>query len=145
MKKLMFLSFLVLTLSIVSGCGREKILTCTKSEDSVGMTMNQNIITTFKGNKLTKINMSIDVIVDDQYKSQIETIESSLKSQFSNYENQKGITFKTSSKDKTVNLNIIADLKNIDSKTKEKLEMAEAGEKYKNVKADFENDGYKCK
>ncbi len=145
MKKLRVLSVLFLFTIIVTGCGGEKTLTCTKSDDSTGMTMNQNIVTTFKSNKATKVDMSIDVVVDDQYKSQIGNIESSLKKQFSSYEEQKGVTFKTSTKDKTVNVNIVADLEKMDDAARKKLNITATDEKYDDVKEDFEDEGYSCK
>ena len=51
---------LAVSILFITGCGGEKTLTCTNSEEDSGIKMNQEVTMTFKDDKVSYVKMSID-------------------------------------------------------------------------------------
>lgn len=137
--------FLALVL-LVSGCGDTKVLECTMTDDSSeGMEMSQTIKATYRKDSLTKVDMTMKVTVDDEYADYMDMLEKSLTSEFTNLEDQKGITMDTKTKNNVLTFSLIADLNKMDDEAKEELDMVEDTGTYKDAKESFEEEGYTCK
>ena len=147
MKNFFKVGVLALVLVLVSGCGSSgsKVLTCTMSENQSGMKMTNTAKITFNSKEATKINLNIDVNLDDSMKSYASMIASSVESQFSELKDQKGVTVKSNTKGSKVTLTIDADLTKMSDKAKEALNLDGATGTYKEAKKDLEKAGFKCK
>ena len=146
MKNLFKIGTLALVLVAVSGCGSSsKNLTCTNNSTISGMEVDTTVKATFKGKEATKIKMSIDMKVPDSYKSYMSTIERSLKSKYSEFDDAKGVSYTTSVKDTTVSLTLDANLKEMSDSTKSALNFDGATGTYDDAKKAFEDSGYTCK
>ena len=92
--------FAILAVSVLfmTGCGGEKTLTCTNSEESSGIKMNQEVTMTFKDDKVTYVKMSIDnEATDDTIIDNWDMFASMLDSQFEETEKD-GVSLKTNNK-----------------------------------------------
>ena len=146
MKKKIMLCLPVLALGLLtSGCGSEKVLECTMSENSDGMEMSQVVKATYKKDALSKVDMTMEITVDDEYAEYMDLFESSLTSEFTALEDQKGVTMNTETKDNTLTFSLVADLDEMDDEAKEDLDMEDNAGTYEEAKKYFEDEGYTCK
>ena len=62
MKKLKLLSLVLIFVLcfLLTGCGNEKVLSCSKTEEDSGISMEQTIDVTFQDDKITNVKMSVD-------------------------------------------------------------------------------------
>ena len=138
------------SLLLMTGCGGEKTLTCTNSEENSGMKMDQEVTMTFKDDKVTYVKMSIDnEATDDTIIDNWDMFVSMLDSQFEETEKD-GVSLKTNNnKDKhTYNVSLEIDLTKasddalseygLDGITDEKAT-------YEDTKKEAEADGFTCK
>ena len=89
--------FAILAVSVLfmTGCGGEKTLTCTNSEESSGIKMNQEVTMTFKDDKVTYVKMSIDnEATDDTIIDNWDMFVSMLEGQFEET-NENGVNLST--------------------------------------------------
>lgn len=146
MKKSLVLVAIIISLGCLSGCGnKSKVLECTMDNSQSGMKMDQTIKTTFKGKEVKSFSVNVDVEVDEQYKNYLDTIITSVESQFTNYNDKKGISVKTNKNDKGFVVTFEADLDKMDKETKEDLDMVDTKATYDEAKKEFEKEGYTCK
>lgn len=137
--------FCIIGMLCLTGCGT-KTLNCSMINDAnEELKMTQNIITTYKKDALTRMDMRIIVDFSDNYASYSDDLEKNLKETYQNYEGKKGIEIDTTRKDKTVTLTFMADLDKMDNDTKKDFDLVGTGEKLSEVKADLEQQGYTCK
>ncbi len=137
--------FCMIGMLCLTGCGT-KTLNCSMLNDAnEELKMTQNIITTYKKDTLTRMDMRIIVDFSDNYASYSDDLEKNLKDTYKNYEGKKGIKIDTKRKDKTVTLTFMADLDKMDNDTKKDFDLVGTGEKLSEVKADLEQQGYTCK
>ncbi len=145
--------FAILTVSLllITGCGNnEKTLTCTNSEESSGIKMNQEVTMTFKDDKVTYVKMSIDnEATDDTIINNWDMFASMLDSQFKET-NKDGVSLKTNNnKDKhTYNVSLEIDLTKAsdDALAEYGLDgIADEKASYEDTKKDAEADGFTCK
>ena len=74
---------LAVSILFITGCGGEKTLTCTNSEEDSGIKMDQEITMTFKDDKVSYVKMSIDnEATDDTIIDNWDMFASMLDSQF---------------------------------------------------------------
>lgn len=146
MKKFLGVFIAVVMLGAVTGCGDTKTLKCTMEESSDdSLKTSQVIEATFKKDTVTKITMTTQVKVSDEYASYLSLMKSSLESEFEEYQDQKGITVAIDAKDNTLSAKITADLDKMDEETKEELDMVDNTASYDEVKQSMEEEGYTCK
>ena len=145
MKKNMMLATLVILLGFATGCSKEKVLECSKKEDSTGMAMEQTIKTKFNKNEIKNIDVTMDVNIEDAYKEYKSSIIKSVENQYSVYKDKTGITYSVDEKDSGLVVTIKADLKKMDDETKEELSMVDAKADFDTAKKELEKEGYTCK
>lgn len=137
--------FCMIGMLCLTGCGT-KTLNCSMINDAnEELKMTQNIITTYKKDALTRMDMRIIVDFSDNYASYSDDLEKNLKETYKDYEGKKGIQIDTKRKDKKVTLTFMADLEKMDNDTKKDFNLVGTGEKISEVKADLEQQGYTCK
>ena len=144
--------FAILAVSVLfmTGCGGEKTLTCTNSEESSGIKMNQEVTMTFKDDKVTYVKMSIDnEATDDTIIDNWDMFASMLDSQFEETDKD-GVSLKTNNnKDKhiyNVSLEIDVEKASDDALSEYGLDgIADANATYEDTKKDAEADGFTCK
>lgn len=144
--------FAVLAVSVllITGCGREKTLTCTNSEESSGIKMNQEVTMTFKDDKVTYVKMSIDnEATDDTIIDNWDMFVSMLEGQFEET-NENGVNLSTNNDatNHTFNVSLEIDLTKAsdDALAEYGLDgIADETATYEDTKKDAEADGFTCK
>lgn len=144
--------FAILAVSVLfmTGCGGEKTLTCTNSEESSGIKMNQEVTMTFKDDKVTYVKMSIDnEATDDTIIDNWDMFASMLDSQFEETEKD-GVSLKTNNnKDKhTYNVSLEIDLEKASEDALKEYNLdgiTDANATYEDTKKEAEDSGYTCK
>ena len=142
MKKFVCILSCSLFALVLTGCGT-KTLTCTKTSTEEGMETKENIKVNFKNDKPSTAEMSMEMILDEDTKSYIDLIYSSLESTFEDYE-QEGLTIDTDKTDDTVTVKMNVDFSKVESTDELDFDI-DADEDFDSVKEDFESDGYECK
>ena len=141
---------LVVSMLFITGCGGEKTLTCTNSEEDSGIKMNQEVTMTFKDDKVSYVKMSIDnEATDDTIIDNWDMFASMLDSQFEETDKD-GVSLKTNNnKDKHIyNVSLEIDLTKAsdDALSEYGLDgIADANATYEDTKKDAEADGFTCK
>ena len=82
---------LAISVLFITGCGNQKTLTCSMSEEDDGLSMNQELNVVYEEDKIANVRMSIDAkITDDQYQEYWDMFVSMMESQ---YEEKNGRAF----------------------------------------------------
>ena len=144
--------FAILAVSVLfmTGCGGEKTLTCTNSEESSGIKMNQEVTMTFKDDKVTYVKMSIDnEATDDTIIDNWDMFVSMLEGQFEET-NENGVNLSTNNDatNHTFNVSLEIDLTKAsdDALAEYGLDgIADETATYEDTKKDAEADGFTCK
>ena len=138
------------SLLLMTGCGGEKTLTCTNSEENSGMKMDQEVTMTFKDDKVTYVKMSIDnEATDDTIIDNWDMFVSMLDSQFEETEKD-GVSLKTNNnKDKhTYNVSLEIDLTKASDDALAEYgldDIADEKATYEDTKKEAEAYGFTCK
>ena len=141
---------LAVSILFITGCGGEKTLTCTNSEEDSGIKMNQEVIMTFKDDKISYVKMSIDnEATDDTIIDNWDMFVSMLDSQFEETDKD-GVKLSTDNNaDKhiyNVSLEIDVEKASDDALSEYGLDgIADANATYEDTKKDAEADGFTCK
>ena len=141
---------LAVSILFITGCGGEKTLTCTNSEEDSGIKMKQEITMTFKDDKVSYVKMSIDnEATDDTIIDNWDMFASMLDSQFEETDKD-GVKLKTNNNaDKhiyNVSLEINVEKASDDALSEYGLDgIADANATYEDTKKDAEADGFTCK
>ncbi len=141
---------LAVSILFITGCGGEKTLTCTNSEEDSGIKMKQEITMTFKDDKVSYVKMSIDnEATDDTIIDNWDMFVSMLDSQFEETDKD-GVRLKTNNNaDKhiyNVSLEINVEKASEDALSEYGLDgIADANATYEDTKKDAEADGFTCK
>ena len=145
MKKFFKISALVLAVVLVSGCGSKgKVLTCTMSEKESGMEISETVKITFESDKATKYSKVEKVVVDKKYKEYISTFAKSAENQYKAFKNEKGVTYKVTTKSNEVKVTFDADLTKASKTVKEELSVDQKAT-YAETKKAATDAGFKCK
>ena len=144
--------FAILAVSVLfmTGCGGEKTLTCTNSEESSGIKMNQEVTMTFKDDKVTYVKMSIDnEATDDTIIDNWDMFVSMLEGQFEET-NEDGVNLSTNNDatNHTFNVSLEIDLTKAsdDALAEYGLDgIADEKATYEDTKKEAEADGFTCK
>ena len=141
---------LAVSILFITGCGGEKTLTCTNSEEDSGIKMNQEITMTFKDDKVSYVKMSIDnEATDDTIIDNWDMFVSMLDTQFEETDKD-GVKLSTDNNvDKhiyNVSLEIDVEKASDDALSEYGLDgIADANANYEDTKKDAEADGFTCK
>ena len=150
MRGVKLFGILAVSVLFMTGCGGEKTLTCTNSEESSGIKMNEDVTMTFKDDKVTYVKMSIDnEATDDTIIDNWDMFASMLDSQFEETDKD-GVSLKTNNnKDKhTYNVSLEIDLEKAseDALSEYGLDgIADEKATYEDTKKEAEDSGYTCK
>lgn len=150
MRGVKLFGILAVSVLFITGCGGEKTLTCTNSEEDSGIKMNQEVTMTFKDDKITYVKMSIDnEATDDTIIDNWDMFASMLDSQFEETDKD-GVKLSTDNNaDKhiyNVSLEIDVEKASDDALSEYGLDgIADANATYEDTKKDAEADGFTCK
>ena len=151
MKNFKFLALSVLTTVLLTGCGSEKTLTCSKTEDSsAGISVEQKIAMTFKNDKISNVEMSVNSkATSDTIKTYWDTFASTLDAQYPS-KDENGITVSTKNNEEdyeyTITMGFDLSKASDDDLAEYGLDgIADSNSKLKDVKESAEEDGYTCK
>ncbi len=125
MKKCLGL-IVVLSVLLITGCGNEEKITCNKTNDVSGSTLNTEVVTSFKDDYATKSDVKIVAECEN------EDIAKGFAKQ---YEGKEGHTVKVDKNKVTVKYKTTVD---------EESKKADENKKSQ-VKTYYENQGYTCK
>lgn len=135
---------------LVTGCGGEKTLTCTNSEESSGIKMSQEVTMTFKDDKVTYVKMSIDnEATEDTIIDNWDMFVSMLDSQFEESD-EDGVSLSTNNDTDNhiynVSLEIDLEKASDDALSEYGLDgITEENASYEDTKKEAEADGFTCK
>lgn len=128
---------------LLTGCGSEKKLECTTSENQTGVSVNQVYTITFDSkNRFKSAVLSQDMKLDEDQVDYFETYKEQVKTTFENNAQFKDldIDFSDNSKD-TVSVKVSFDADDMSKITGSSTSSAD----YDDVKSELEKVGYTCK
>ena len=152
MKKLKLLSLVLIFVLcfLLTGCGNEKVISCSKTEEDSGISMEQTIDVTFQDDKITNVKMSVDSkAVDDDIKENWSYFVSILDGQFQETD-AAGIRLTKDNNEDDYTYTIVLD---VDLETANEEDLADydldsivgSDETYDSIKEQAEDDGFTCK
>lgn len=149
MKKIILVGIGIFSLFCLAGCNiGTQTLTCTITETENDVATTQIMTSTFKDGKLSKVNVSLEMILGEMYDGYVETAKQSVDQQFAELENAEGVTYDSSMnlEEKKISVHVKADMATMDENTKILLNIQDANmdETYKEAKTNFESNGYTC-
>ena len=150
MRRVKLFGILAISVLFITGCGNQKTLTCSMSEEDDGLSMNQELNVVYEEDKIANVRMSIDAkITDDQYQEYWDMFVSMMESQYEE-KNADGIKVSTKSNDDnyTFNITLDVDLEKAsadDLATYDLEDLADETATYEELKEQLEESGYTCK
>ncbi len=144
MKKSVFLVFLISIMLVCAGCSKTKVLTCTKTEDETGATLKETEKIKFNGSKVEDYEATIDVVIDEKYKSYKSTFVSYIEKGYKEYDEIKGVTLTTKETDDGVKITLKADVQKMSDTNLKKLDL-EKKASYDKTKDARKKAGFTCK
>ena len=150
MRGVKLFGILAISVLFITGCGNQKTLTCSMSEEDDGLSMNQELNVVYEEDKIANVRMSMDAkITDDQYQEYWDMFVSTMESQYEE-KNADGIKVSTKSNDDnyTFNITLDVDLEKAsadDLATYDLEDLADETATYEELKEQLEESGYTCK
>ena len=150
MRGVKLFGILAISVLFITGCGNQKTLTCSMSEEDDGLSMNQELNVVYEEDKIANVRMSMDAkITDDQYQEYWDMFVSMMESQYEE-KNADGIKVSTKSNDNnyTFNITLDVDLEKAsadDLATYDLEDLADETATYEELKEQLEESGYTCK
>ena len=150
MRGVKLFGILAISVLFITGCGNQKTLTCSMSEEDDGLSMNQELNVVYEEDKIANVRMSMDAkITDDQYQEYWDMFVSMMESQYEE-KNADGIKVSTKSNDNnyTFNITLDVDLEKAsadDLATYDLEDLADETATYEELKDQLEESGYTCK
>ena len=150
MRGVKLFGILAISVLFITGCGNQKTLTCSMSEEDDGLSMNQELNVVYEEDKIANVRMSMDAkITDDQYQEYWDMFVSMMESQYEE-KNADGIKVSTKSNDDnyTFNITLDVDLEKAsadDLATYDLEDLADETATYEELKDQLEESGYTCK
>ena len=129
---------------LVTGCGDKK-LDCTKKQEVSGNTVQQNIIVSFSGDKVSKIEKEIETQLNEQYAEYSDIFVTQIENQFQDYKNKKGITTNITTKDNSVIFSLVINVDEMDTESKNVIGFMNPESNYNDAKKNLEENDYMCK
>ena len=155
MKRIKLLGIILITLVVLVGCSvggdKTRKLSCTNSEDVTGLIMTQMVDITFKGDKATKMKLTLkNQVTDEDLKKQWDLIVKSFDELYNKEKLGKGIKLSTKADKKSYTHTIIIDV-DVTKATREDLYthgidgIVDTTNTYAEVKKEAEKSGFNCK
>ena len=146
MKNFLKVGVLALVLVLVSGCGaKEKVLTCTMTNEETGMKSDQTMKVSFKDNKASKVNMTMKMTLDDEYASYLSSVKSMMDSEFEEFTSKTGVKYDSKTDKNTININLELDVTKVSESDLKDMNFDNSLGTYDEVKKSLEGSGYTCK
>lgn len=127
----------------LTGCS-EKKLVCTSTGKDLGKEVKTKVVVKFDNKEASKVEETIDMTFEEEYRSSIDSIYKALEEQYKLYDGKSGIKVVSTKGDDNINVKI-----NIDVKAQKDAENAvnvidTAGTR-SDIKKSLETEGYTCK
>lgn len=97
MKKLVLAG--VLSLLVLTGCGKKETVVCTNIQSTSGIDLNTSVNVYLENSRFKGLDMVIDIIVPDSMLSRKDVLVSALEKQYQSFETKYGVTPKTTETD----------------------------------------------
>ena len=81
----------VLSLVVLTGCGKKETITCTQTQTTMGVTLDAVVKVDLEGNRFKGIDMTIDSILPEKYLDQKDTFVKSFEKQYASFESKYGV------------------------------------------------------
>lgn len=104
MKK--FLLAGVLSLVVLTGCGKKEVVTCKNTQTTMGVNLEAVIKVELENNKFVKMNLTMDAILPESYLSQKQTFVKSFEKSYASYEEKYGVKPVITESDTGVNVSV---------------------------------------
>lgn len=126
---------------LLCGCDKTQKLTCTKMDTPYGYTANQMITIIQHGNKVKKLELELQLLLELDHIKDQEIMIKNLEDLYQRQRKEKGITWKLNQADGKVVMWM-----NIDpSIASENVSGVPYKIKYEDMKEHFQKNGYQCK
>ena len=149
MKKIFKISLFIFILVAITGCGKKNtILKCDLKSNLKYGTISQEMIVTFKGDNVSKIQMNYVQKLKEEYQNYIDfnSVAESLKANYSRFDGKPGVTIKSSIDNNVLNYSLIVNLSKMKKEDKEIVDLLDDEAKgYDAVKNSLEKNGFSCK
>lgn len=140
----------LVSLLCLTGCDSEKTLTCTNSDEQSGIKMTQEVVMTFKNDKISKLRMTMDnKATNDTIKDNWDMFASILEEQFEPTDKD-GVKLTTNNDSDNHSFEIVIDV-DLSKASEEDLAtysldgLADADSTLEETRSAAEEDGFTCK
>ena len=140
MKKLL----ITISLLLLTGCTKESVLECVKTEELDNYKTISKELITFNNDNVLEYDASIEVVLDKDYIKYKSIFIKEIENNFKKYNKMNGVKFNSNETNNGINMTINADVSKMDDKSIKELKLA----KKANIditKQEREKDGFKCK
>lgn len=150
MKKVLLAVGLVISVILVSGCFfNEKIVTCTKEDNSSGMMTSEKLVAKIKDEKIKTLDMELSMDMSGEEQASIDATYNLVKPLYEGFKAE-GIEPVVSKSDSAINVAIAFDFAKASEESLSKMDSNFADMKQEKVdveeyKKNMEADGYTCK
>ena len=138
MKKLIIPS--LLTLVLLTGCGKEETIVCTNNQTSYGVELNSTLNVKLKSSQFVSMDMTIEAILPESYLSSKQTFIDSFEKQYEGFEEKYGVQPKVTETDNGAKI----DMEMTAEQAKEFYGNGSTKATRKEVIEEFEKQGFTC-
>lgn len=121
--------------------GSSKVLECSSIND----VSNQVYKIYFKGKKVNKLSMTVDVSLSEQADLTQSNIKEDINNYFEGYKGYDGVSYSSSIKDGGFIIDIIINYNKLSDKDKSNINLINSEGSYDAIKAELEGNGFVCK
>ncbi len=134
---------LIVSCLLLSGCGK-KTLTCSLTKDIESGKSKEKQVFVFNNNKISSIDTTLSVLLDDEYKNYSSVMVKKIKKEFKIYNDHKGLSVEISENDNTIKASVKADYSKMNSSSKKVIGFDEKMS-YDDIKNKMKKEKYTCK
>ena len=145
MKKYFSLFLVIITMTLLSGCGFAKTLECEKSYNENGIDQVKKVKAWYKDDALVKVKLDTTVDLTGKDESYVSSYKEALDTTYKDYFNKTGIKALSKVDSSKVYLKVVFDLEEISDKDKQTLGIDSFSKTLEDAEKDYVSDGYTCK
>jgi len=131
----------IISLVLLTGCGKEEKIVCTNNQSSYGVEMNTTLNVQLKNNNFVSMDMTIEAILPENYLSQKQIFIENFEQQYEGFEETYGVQPKVSETDTGAKI----DLEMTAEQAKDFYGNGSTKATRKEVIEEFEKQGFTCK